>query len=197
MVAKGRLRPCPLPQGHQGHHNAWPILSRQLDHLPPTHQQWGGAPPRRHAVPVLLTKGSSVWHTTCPPLDMLMHIHGWWMPSMLSPLSSSIGINDTPFVNTWYGKPGVALQPHQSGAGNDASGLIAGLPSRPYIARSVSACSCYVVAHWHTLCQFGVITNHLQPRPTKHPTQKYAIIPSGIASSNPTARKLRRAPVNY
>jgi hypothetical protein len=72
---------------------------------------------------------------------MLMHIHGWWMPSTLSPLSSSIGINDTPFVDTWHSNPGIALLPQQSSAGNSTSGSIAGLPSKPYIARSVSACS--------------------------------------------------------
>ncbi len=99
---------------------------------------------------------------------------------MLSPSSSSIGINDTPFIDTWHGKPGVALPPQQSNAENGTSGLIAGSPSRPYIARSISACSCYVVAHQRTPCQFGVITDHLQPRPTKLPTQKNSIIPSRI-----------------
>jgi hypothetical protein len=100
---------------------------------------------------------------------------------MLSPLSSSIGINDTPFIDAWHGKPSVASPRQQSSAGNGASGLIAELPSRPYIARSVSACSCYVAAHQHTPCWFGVIADHLQPRPrTKPPTQKSSIIPSGI-----------------
>jgi hypothetical protein len=97
---------------------------------------------------------------------MLMHIHGWWMPSMLLPSSSSIGINDIPFIDTWHGKPGIALPPQQSSAGNGVSGLIAGLPSRPYIARSISACSYYVAVHWRTLCWFGEIADHLQPRPT-------------------------------
>jgi hypothetical protein len=96
------------------------------------------------------------------------------------PLSSSIGINNTPFVNTWHGKLGVTLPPQQLSAENSASGLIAGLPSRPYIARSFSSCSCYVTAHWNMLCWFRVISNHIQPRPTKLPTQKYSIIPSGI-----------------
>jgi hypothetical protein len=111
---------------------------------------------------------------------MLMHIHGWWMPSTLSPSSSSIGINDTPFIDTWHGKPGVALPPQQSSAGNGASGLIAGSPSRPYIARSISSCSCYVAAHRHMPFQFRVIANLLQPRLTKPPTQKYSVIHSGI-----------------
>jgi hypothetical protein len=100
---------------------------------------------------------------------------------MLSPLSSSIGINDTPFVDTWHGNPGVTSPRQQSRAGNGASSLIAGLPSRPYIAKSVSACSCYVTAHQRKPCRFGVIANHLQPRPTKPPTQKSSVIPSGIA----------------
>ncbi len=102
-----------------------------------------------------------------------------WMPSMLSPSSSSNSIDDTPFIDTWHGKPGVVLPPQQSSAGNGASGLIAGLPSKPYIIRSVSTCSCYVAAHWHMPWRFGVIANHLQPQLTKPPTQKYSIIPSG------------------
>jgi hypothetical protein len=102
------------------------------------------------------------------------------MPSTLLPLSSSIGINNTPFINAWHGKPGIALAPQQSSAENGVSGSIAGLPSRPYIARSISACSCYDVAHHCTPCRFGVIANHLQPRPTKLPTQRYSVIPSKI-----------------
>ncbi len=62
---QGMMRPRPLPQGRQGHHRAWPVLSRRLDHLPPTHQKWGGVLPRRQAM--LLTEGSSIWHTLCPP----------------------------------------------------------------------------------------------------------------------------------
>jgi hypothetical protein len=50
VLAKGCWHPCPLPQGRQGHHQARPILSRQLGHLPPTHQQWGGGLPWRHAM---------------------------------------------------------------------------------------------------------------------------------------------------
>jgi hypothetical protein len=93
---------------------------------------------------------------------------------------SSTGINDTPFVDTWHGKPGNALSSQQSSAGNGTSGLIAGLPSRSYNARNASTCSCCVAVHWHTPCWFGVITNHLPPRPTKPPTQRSSVIPSGI-----------------
>jgi hypothetical protein len=59
-----------------------------------------------------------------------------------------------------------------------ASGLIAGSPSRPYSTRNTSACSCCVVAHRRTPCRFGVITNHLPPRPTKPLTQRSSVIPS-------------------
>ncbi len=58
--------------------------------------------------------------------------------------------------------------------------MIAGLPSRPYSARNASACSCCVTAHQRTRCRFGMIANHLPPRPTKPPTQRSSIIPSGI-----------------
>ncbi len=161
-----------------------------LSNPPPPPTGWGGCSPTH----TLLTVGESAplaarraihqglqrLHTLCPPWDMLMHIHGGWMPSTLSPSSSSIGINDTLFVNTWHSKSGIASPQQQSSAGNGASGLIAGLPSRPYIARSVSACSCYVTAHRCTPCRFGVIANHLQHRPTKPLTQKSSVIPSGI-----------------
>jgi hypothetical protein len=99
---------------------------------------------------------------------------------MLLPLSSNVGINDTLFVDTWHGKPDDASPPLQSSAGNGASGLIAGLPSRPYSARNASACSCCVAAHQRTPCPFGVIADHLPPRLTKLPTQRSPIIPSGI-----------------
>jgi hypothetical protein len=103
-----------------------PLHLHQLDRrdaLPPTLCSWcGSTPPQRHTLPMLLTEGSSIWHTTCPPWDMLMHIHGGWMPSTLSPSSYSIGINDTPFIDTWHGKPGIPLPPQQSSAGNSASG---------------------------------------------------------------------------
>jgi hypothetical protein len=102
------------------------------------------------------------------------------MPSTLLTLSSSIGINDTPFVDTWHGKPGVALPSQQSSAGNGTSGLIAGFLSRPYIARSISACSCYVPPHRRTPCRFGVIPNHLRPQLTNPLTQNYSHIPSRI-----------------
>ncbi len=96
------------------------------------------------------------------------------------PVSSNVGINDTPSVNTWKDKPGNASPPQQSSAGNGASGSIAGLPSRPYSARNASACSCCVVAHRRMPCWFGVIPDHLPPRPTKPPTQRSSVIPSGI-----------------
>ncbi len=99
---------------------------------------------------------------------------------MLLLLSSNVGINDTPSVNTWHGKPGNTLPPQQSSAGNNAFGLIAGSPSRPYSARNASACSCCVAVHWRTPCQFGVIADHLPPRLTKPPTQRTSVIPSGI-----------------
>ncbi len=97
------------------------------------------------------------------------------------PVSSNVGIDDTPFVDTWHGKPGDALPPQHSSARNGASGSIAGLPSRPYSARNASACSCCVAAHWRTPCRFGVIANHLPPRPIKPPTQRSSVIPSVIA----------------
>jgi hypothetical protein len=99
---------------------------------------------------------------------------------MLLPVSSNVGIDDTPFVDTWHGKPGDALLPQQSSAGNGASGLIAGSPSRPYSTRNASACSCCVAAYRRTPCRYGVIANHLPPCPTKPPTQRSSVIPSGI-----------------
>jgi hypothetical protein len=95
-------------------------------------------------------------------------------------MSSNGGINDTPFVDTWHGKLGDALPPQHSSAGNNASGLIAGLPSRPYSARNTSACSCCVAVHRRMPCRFGVIADHLPPRPTKSLTQRSSVIPSGI-----------------
>jgi hypothetical protein len=99
---------------------------------------------------------------------------------MLLPLSSNDGIDDTPSVDTWHGKPSNASPPKQSSAGNGASSSIAGTPSRPYSARNASACSCCVAAHWRTPCWFGVIADHLPHRPTKPPTQRSSVIPSGI-----------------
>ncbi len=96
------------------------------------------------------------------------------------PVSSNVGIDDTPFVNTWHGKPGNALPPQHSSAGNGASGLIAGLPSRTYSTRNASACSCCVAAQRRTPCRFGVIADHLPRRPTNPPTQRSSVIPSGI-----------------
>ncbi len=95
-------------------------------------------------------------------------------------MSSNVGIDDTPFVDTWHGKPSNALPPQHSSAGNGASGLIADLPSRTYNARNASACSCCVTAHRRTLCRFGVIANHLPPRPTNPLTQRSSVIPSRI-----------------
>jgi hypothetical protein len=109
-----------------------------------------------------------------------MHIHGQWRPSTLLPESSNVGIDDTPFVDTWHSKPGDALPPQHSSAGNGTSGLIAGSPSRTYSARNASACSRCVVVHRRTPCRFGVIADHLPPRPTNPPTQRSSVIPSGI-----------------
>ncbi len=99
------------------------------------------------------------------------------------PASSNFGINDTPFVDTWHGKPGVALPPQHSSAGNGASGSIAGSPSSTYSARNASACSRCVAAHRRTPCRFGVIADHLPPRPTSPPTQRYQTIPPAIVAS--------------
>jgi hypothetical protein len=99
------------------------------------------------------------------------------------PVSSNVGIDDTPFVDTWHGKPGNALPPQHSSAGNSASGLIAGSPSRTYSARNASACSRCVAAHRRTPCPFGVIADHLPPRPTNPPTRRSSVIPSGIVVS--------------
>jgi hypothetical protein len=95
-------------------------------------------------------------------------------------VSSNVGIDNTLFVNSWHGKPGDALPPQHSSAGNGASGSIAGLPSRPYSTRNASVCSCCVAAHRHMPCWYGVIANHLPPCPTKSPTQRSSVIPSGI-----------------
>ncbi len=93
---------------------------------------------------------------------------------------SSTGIDATPFVDTLHGKPGNALPPQQSSAGNSASGSIAGSPIRPYNARNASACSFCVAAHQRMPCRFGGIADHLPSRPTKPPTQRSSVIPSGI-----------------
>jgi hypothetical protein len=103
-----------------------------------------------------------------------------WRPSTLLPVSSNVGINDTPFVDTWHGKLGDALPPQHSSAGNGASGSIAGSPSRTYSARNASACSRCVAAHWRTPCRSGVIANHLPPRLTNPPTQRSSVIPPRI-----------------
>jgi hypothetical protein len=95
-------------------------------------------------------------------------------------MSSNVGINDTSFVDTWHGKPGDALPPQHSSAGNGASGSVAGSPSKLNNVRGASAYVLCVVAHRRTPCRFGVIANHLPPRPTKPPTQRSSVIPSGI-----------------
>ncbi len=95
------------------------------------------------------------------------------------PVNSNFGINDTPFVDTWHGKPGDALPPQHSSAGNGASGLIAGSPSSTYNARNASACSRCVAAHRRTPCRFGGIADYLPPRPTNPPTQRSSVILSG------------------
>jgi hypothetical protein len=99
---------------------------------------------------------------------------------MLLPVSCNVGINNIPFVDTWHGKPGIALPPQHSSAGNGTSGSIAGSPSSTYSARNASACSCCVAAHRRTPCRFGVIADHLPPRLTNPPTQRSSVIPSGI-----------------
>ncbi len=177
---KVQWHPHLLPQRRQCHRQARPVLSFHLGLLPSTlYQQWGGAPPWQHAV--LWNAVNSIWHSPClNAQDLLMQIHGQWQTSMLLPLSSNVGIDDTPSVDTWHGKPDDALPSLQSSAKNGASGLITGLPSRPYSARNASACSCCVAAHWHTPCWFGVIADHLPPQPTKPPTLRSSIIPSGI-----------------
>jgi hypothetical protein len=102
---------------------------------------------------------------------------------MLLPVSYNVGIDDIPFVDTWHGKPGVVLQPQHSSAENGASGLIAGSPSSTYSTRNASACSRCVAAHRHTPCRFGVIADHLPPRPTSPLTRRYQTIPSAIVAS--------------
>ncbi len=183
-VAKGWWCPCLLPQGQQGHHQAWPVLSCQLGLLSPTlYQQWGGALPRWHAVLLLgLTR-----HTPCPfpplQINLLCYWRNWhtlfvscqyhrgaknqqlleklqWVPLCLP---SSTGIDFTPY--------GGALPPQQSSAGNGASDSITGSPSKPFNARSASAYSCCVAVHRHTPYWFGVIAIHLRPQPKKPPTQ--------------------------
>ncbi len=99
------------------------------------------------------------------------------------PVSCNVGINDIPFVDTWHGKPGVALPPQHSSAGNGASGSIAGSPSSTYSTRNASVCSRCVAVHRHTPCRFGVIADHLPPRPTSPPTRRYQTIPSAIMAS--------------
>jgi hypothetical protein len=112
-----------------------------------------------------------------------MQIHGWRMPSTLSPLSSSVGIDDTPFIDTLHGKPSNALRPRPSSAGNDASGWIAGLTSKPRNARSASACIPCAVVLWRTPCWYGDIVVHLLPQPTHPPTTKLSVTRLGSMAS--------------
>ena len=102
---------------------------------------------------------------------------------MLLPVNCNVGINDIPFVDTWHGKPGVALPPQHSSAGNGASGSIAGSPSSTYSARNASACSRCVAALRRTPYRFGVIADHLPPRPISPPTRRYYAIPSAPVAS--------------
>jgi hypothetical protein len=198
---QGSMAPSPITSGAT---RLSPISAHpfcRLGLLPPTlYQRWGGAPPRWHVVPWLeLTRHTPRplpplqinflcqwcnWHT--PSISCQLHRGAKnrqplkWLPSMPLFPPSSTGINDTPFVDTLHGKPGNALLPQQSSAGKGASGSITGSPSRPYNARNASASSCCVAVHRHTLCRFAVIANHLPPQPTKPPTQRSFVIPSGI-----------------
>jgi len=99
-----------------------------------------------------------------------------------TPLSpkSSFGIDDTPSVATLNGSPGAALPPSHSSAGNGASGSIAGLPCKPSNARSASAYGWCVAEPRRTPCRFGVIVDHLQPRPTNPSTLRSSVTPSVI-----------------
>jgi hypothetical protein len=99
------------------------------------------------------------------------------------PVSCNVGIDDIPFVDTWHGKPGVALPPQHSSAGNGASGSIAGSPSSTYSARNASACSRCVAALRRTPYRFGVIADHLPPRPKSPPTRRFYAIPSAPVAS--------------
>ncbi len=94
---------------------------------------------------------------------------------MLLPSSSSVGINDTPFVNTLHGKSGNASRPQPSSAVNDASGWKAGLTSKPRNARSTSKCIPCAMAFWRTPCWYGEIVIHLLPQPTHPPTLCFSV----------------------
>ena len=100
--------------------------------------------------------------------------------STLLSLPSSIGIDDIPSVDIWNGKSGAALPPSHSSAGKGASGSIAGLPYKPSNTRSAFAYGCYVPVPRRTPCWFGVIVDHLQPRPTKPSTRRSSVTPSVI-----------------
>ncbi len=166
-IAKGWWCPCPLPQGRQGHYQAQPVLSCQLGHLPPTHQQtWGGVKGQWH--PCGLCKGWKshhwAWHDRRQLIWQQQH-------RQMLPLHHQQQKGGLLRRNT-------ALPPHSS-AGNCTSGWVGDLPSKHCNVRSASACSCCVAAHRCTSCWFGVIVAHLWPRSTKPPTQRSSAIPSG------------------
>ncbi len=102
------------------------------------------------------------------------------MPSRLLPSRSSVGINNTPFVDTLHSKPGAASPPLQYSAGTDASRWIAGLLSKP---RSASACNRSVEPHWHMPYWLGVIDNLLQSQPTPPLTPSFSLTLLGIVAS--------------
>jgi hypothetical protein len=102
---------------------------------------------------------------------------------MLLPSTSSVGIDDTPFIDILHGKPGDALRPRPSSAGNDASGWHAGSTSKLRNARSTSACVPCAVALQHMPCQYGGIVVHLLPQPTHPPTTKLSVTRLGSVAS--------------
>ena len=100
------------------------------------------------------------------------------------PSTSSVGTNNTPFVDTLHCKPGDASRPRPSSAGNDASGWNAGSTSnKPRNARSASACIPCAVALWRMPCCYGDIVVHLLPQPTHPPTTKLSITCLGSMTS--------------
>jgi hypothetical protein len=128
------------------------------------------------------TNVASIWHMNSP-WDLLTQIHGWGMHSTLLPSSPSVGINDTPFVDTLHGKPGNASWPQPSSAGNNTSGWIAGSTSKPRNARSASTCVPCAMVFWRTPCQYGEIVVHLLPQPTTPPTPKFFVTHLGSVVS--------------
>ncbi len=109
----GSMAPSPATTGRQCHHQAWPVLLRQLGPLPPTQSvPWGGAP-----------KGQ--WHP-CPLIQgRQRHRQAWpvlhcWLGS--PPLHPSFWERE----QAWQS---IGLPPSFS-VGNGASGFVAGLTSR-------------------------------------------------------------------